>query len=393
MQNKQSKQKGYFIFLICYIAYTSIYVARLNLSVATPSLTSYGITSERIGILNGVFFCIYALGRLISGKISDRTAPYKMISLGLLFTGISNILFGFLPPFAALVFLWSVNAVSQSMLWSSVLLAISSAYGNEKAKKLSPYTVTSVAFGNIVGILLNTFIINKFGTAFAFIIPGGITLILATVCFIFLKKIPFEEQNNAQTHTSFSSLLRLSSVRNASLYAFAHGIMKDNVTAWMTVFLADVYGLDLSGISYFVLFIPIVGFVGRMLYPLVFKLCKNSEHSVSLIGFAVCILSSVPLAIGNIGAPASVVCLSLVYASVSLINTTLLSVFPLNYASMGCTASVSGLEDFCTYLGAGLGSLVFGFMISNLGYGSMFICWASVSLLSFIPVILLLKKK
>lgn len=286
MDNKGKTGTG--IFLICYIAYTSIYIARLNLSMATPQMIEKNIISaSQIGLLNGVFFVVYAIGRLISGEIGDRLSPAVMISVGLATCGISNVLFGFFPPFAALIIFWAMNAFSQSVLWSSVLCSLVGAYGSEKARKMTPYMVTSVAFGNVAGILLNTGLINSFGAAFAFVVPGGITIIMSVIGFAVLRNIPAPQPETNENHLSLIKLLKESTVRNSFFAALAQGVIKDNITAWMTVYFADTFGINLSRISGFVLFIPIVGLIGRLAYPVIYNACSENEHKVSLIGFLI----------------------------------------------------------------------------------------------------------
>ena len=76
------------------------------------------------------------------------------------------------------------------------------------------------------------------------------------------------------------------------------------------------------------------------------------------------------------------IALSCIYASVSLINTSFLSVFPVSFAKNGNVASVSGIMDFSTYLGAGIGSLSYGFLIEHFGFSSMFVSWVFISVIS-----------
>jgi len=124
------KNKGMIIFIICYLAYTSIYIARLNLSMASPGLIDAGmLDSAQIGMMGSVFSVIYAFGRLLNGGLSDTTPPWRMISTGLLVAGVSNVAMGFFPPFMGMLILWSCNAFAQSMLWSSVLCVVTAVYG------------------------------------------------------------------------------------------------------------------------------------------------------------------------------------------------------------------------------------------------------------------------
>ena len=392
MYNKGKTGAG--IFLVCYIAYTSIYIARLNLSMATPQMLEKNtISASQIGLLNRVFFVVYAIGRLISGEIGDRLSPAVMISAGLAACGISNVLFGFFPPFAALIIFWAMNAFSQSMLWSSVLCSLVGAYGSEKARKMTPYMVTSVAFGNVAGILLNTGLINSFGTAFAFVVPGVITIIMSVIGFAVLRNISTPQPETNENHLSLIKLLKEGTVRNSFFAALAQGVIKDNITAWMTVYFADTFGINLSKISGFVLFIPIVGLIGRLAYPIIYNVCNENEHKVSLLGFLISIFACAVLLIQKSSPVISIIALSLIYTAVSLINTSLLSVFPMGFVKTGNVASVSGLMDFATYFGAGISSVIFGYALAGLGYGFMFAFWAVISAFALIPITILIKTK
>ena len=81
MQNQKHLVKGTgFIFIITYLAYTSIYIARLNLSIATPELTAGGIMNEaQIGLLGSIFSVVFAIGRLLNGVLNDKLTPWIML--------------------------------------------------------------------------------------------------------------------------------------------------------------------------------------------------------------------------------------------------------------------------------------------------------------------------
>lgn len=90
----------YQCFFVCYLAYLFIYVARLNPSMATPGLKDLrSCPWSRSDFWAMYFPVIYACGRLLSGMLSDRIAPWKMISAGLLLCGISNLSVRLFPPF------------------------------------------------------------------------------------------------------------------------------------------------------------------------------------------------------------------------------------------------------------------------------------------------------
>lgn len=375
-----NKKRTLAIFLICYFAYTAIYIARVNLSMAAPELRELKILTEtQYGILGSLFSIIYATGRLLMGSLSDKKPPVLLICVGLLLCSICNILIGFVSPFIGILILWCVNALAQSMLWSSVLCVISSIYEETVAKKRTTIMVTAVATGNILGILLPVYLIETFGIHMAFIAPGILTLIAAICVFFAIRKIPSPSETVKQPQKNLFQLLSNPSLRIALIPTFFHGVIKDNVTFWMTVFFIDRYNVNLSQSAYSVLLIPIVGLIGRLLYPITYQLCKNREHKVSRIAFIGCLLSALLLCTNFIPLIVAMICLSLVYTAVSMANTSFLSIYPMSFAKSGNVASVSGIMDFCTYLGAGVASVIYGVVIENWGYLPMFLSWTVLS--------------
>lgn len=363
------------IFTVCYLAYLFIYVARLNLSMAAPGLKNLQILSvEQIGLLGSAFSVIYACGRLFSGILSDRVAPWKMISAGLLLCGISNLCFGLFPPFGALLLLWGVNALAQSMLWGSILRILSAIYPENVAKKRASYMATTVASGNLVGILLNSALINRFGLSWAFLIPGGITLSLSLLVVCNTRRILPQVQKVRQQ--KFAGLLKKPALRRMLLPALIHGVLKDNISLWMTVYVMDCFGINLEQSSYYILLIPILGFLARLLAPELYRLAGERERVMLAWGFAACISGALLLVWYASSAWLAIVYLSLVYMAVSAMNACFLSFFPLRFAREGTVASVSGIMDFATYLGTGISSVVFGVMIEGYGYSAMFVTWA-----------------
>ena len=379
------------IFWIIYLAYASIYIARVNLSIAGPEMISADVLNTvQLGFLGSAFSTIYSAGRLVNGGISDKKAPGSMLTTGLAGAGISNILGGLFPPFYGIFVLWAANAYAQSMLWSSVLCVVSDVYDENAAKKKVPLMVTSVATGNILSIIINTALITKLGVRFAFVVPGLITLILGGFTYFATRKISVKEVQEKK-HISMWGLLKEKQISLMCVPALFHGVMKENISLWMAVYVVDKYMVDLTTSSYYILLIPVIGFIGRFAYPAIYSLCREKENSVSQIGFVICIAASGLLLANGIGMATAVICLSLIYAAVSMINTSLLSMFPLKYQNTGNVASVSGIMDFATYLGGGVASFIYGVVIKYFGYAPMFVSWVIISAASILVIVYLNK--
>ena len=383
------RRKGFDVFLVCFISYSAIYVARMNLSVASPALIEKGVLDAvQIGVLGSAFSLCYSCGRLLNGTLTDRLAPILFIFTGLLLTGVANLGTGFLPAYPLFLLFWCLNALAQSMLWSAMLCTVSAASDAGVGDRRAALLVASVSVGNIASILLNTRLIRAFGVRAAFFVPGVLVLVLCLVSAWVLRRTPaaLHAPSASRAHTlGLSGLLRSEpQLLRMLLPAVSHGVIKENIVLWMLVFFTDRFAIDLGSSAYFALLIPAVGLAGRLCYPAFYRLCGRNEHLVSLCAFGLCAVVSALLGLAPTTPFLAALGLSLLYASTSVINTSVLSIFPLRFADSGAVASVSGLMDFISYLGTAIGSAVYGLLIAGHRYTPMFLSWTFLSLLSLL---------
>lgn len=381
------EKRSTLVFVACYLSYCAIYIARLNLSMATPILSAAETYSmAEIGWLGGVFSCVYAVGRLLSGIIGDRVKPWLIMSLGLLIAGVSNLLFGMFPPAWAGLLLWSSNALAQSMLWGAILRLISAIYPQEIAGERASQMATAVTIGNILSVICNSFFINRLGVAFAFVIPGGTTLLCGLFVLMAAKDVECSCAEQTQI-LPIRNLFKKKELRSAFLPAFLHGIIKDNISIWMTAFFVMQFGIDLEKTTYFVLFIPVAGFIGRICYPMLYRIFWQEEHRVSYVAMIFCIVVLAILLIAPRSPAIAMLCLGLAYAGASIVNTSMLSIMPLRYAKENLITSTSGLLDFATYLGASMGSFAYGYVIDIWGYKPMLYSWLIAAALASVILV------
>lgn len=374
-------------FAICFIAYTCIYFARFNLSIASPTLIDEGVfDAGQIGLLGSIFSVVFATGRLFNGSLSDRVLPWIMICTGLIAVGCSNLLCGMFPAFIGMAALWGINAWAQSMLWSSELCVVCSIYDEKMVKKRTAQLVTSTAVGNLVAILFNTWLVSSYGTRYAFIVPGAINVLMAPVVWYSIHQVRLPRMQK-ETHMPLLPLIGHKDVRSMLAPALFHGVMKDNISLWMAVYFVSSFGIDLKQSAWFMLLIPSIGLVGRLMYPSAMRMCRDRENIVSVGGFIICAFATLVLAFDVRSPLVAALCLSITYAAISLINTSSVSIYPMRFAQSGNVAAVSGIMDFATYLGAGIGSAVYGYTIQWFGYGAMFGSWVVLSLLSMLVLL------
>ena len=75
------KASGRLLFLIAYFAYASIYIARLNLTVASPVMQSEKLmNAAQIGTMGGIFFLFYSAGQPLDRKSTRLNSSHEFVS-------------------------------------------------------------------------------------------------------------------------------------------------------------------------------------------------------------------------------------------------------------------------------------------------------------------------
>ncbi len=70
------------------------------------------LSRSDIGLLATLFYITYGVSKFVSGIVSDRSNARYFMGIGLIATGIINILFGFSTSLWAFAVLWVLNAFS-----------------------------------------------------------------------------------------------------------------------------------------------------------------------------------------------------------------------------------------------------------------------------------------
>lgn len=383
------------IFWILYLSYTATYILRLNLSCSSTVLEQIGkLSTTQLAFLGGVFSAAYAIGKLLNGGLGDRLKPWIMVSTGLFLAGISNIGMAFLPPMWAMALCWGLNAFGQSMLWGAILRMVSALFDKETAQKRAPVMGTSIALGNVLGILIASKLVTSVGIHGVFWVPGVMAAILAIAVALTARKTITQESKGT---FPLKQLLRRD-VLAVILPAVIHGAIKDNVSLFMVDYFSKQFQLDTTQNPLYILFIPLSGFLGRTAYPLLYKLMGSNEHKVSILGFLLCAACALPLGLNPRSATFATVCLCGIYAFMSIVNTSFLTIYPLRFSKEGNVSSICSIMDFITYLGHAASTAIYGTVIVKLGYGFMYRTWSMLSVVAMVlmalcPYILKKQKK
>lgn len=377
------RRKIWLMYLLGYIIYCTVYLCRFNLNIAGTMLQQSGaLTAAQYGLMGSAFSATYAVGRIVNGYIGDKMDRRIMIGGGIAVAGLSNLLVGFFPPFTAILIFWAVNGYAQSMIWGPLLYAVTREIPDSRRSVASAIFPSSVATGSVLGILVATFAIERMGMAWAFFLPAIVGMTLGVLAFVFFR----DDEKPAPVKVASEKGSKIDrGILPVALAAFLHGWIKDSVGYWAALIFLKKYAINIDSIAGFVLLVPALGLIGRFAYPVVFKKCGECEHRTSMVGFVGCILAAMALCL-PLPATLTALCLCFTSATISMINTSMISIFPMRFAESGNVSSVSGIMDFATYLGSSLSAALFGWLFASHdgSFTAMYLIWIAASGLSIL---------
>ena len=117
----ESKKLSIILFLFIFLLYAVVYMTKNVFSSAMASIVEEGfMTKSQTGLINAVFWLVYAPFQILGGFAADKYSPYELILIGLIGGLISNIIIYFNQSYPVIMVAWSFNAVAQFGLWPGV---------------------------------------------------------------------------------------------------------------------------------------------------------------------------------------------------------------------------------------------------------------------------------
>ncbi len=82
-------------FYAMYIGYALFYFTRKSFTFVMPALQStLGMTKTELGLIASILSLSYGISKFLSGILGDKSNPRYLMAIGLILTGVFNILFG-----------------------------------------------------------------------------------------------------------------------------------------------------------------------------------------------------------------------------------------------------------------------------------------------------------
>lgn len=383
------------LFFLCWIAYFSTYICRLNYSAVMPELSSGGIfTESQIAAVSSAFFICYGLGQLVSGGLGDRFSPRSMIFWGVATSAASNLLiFFFHTSYPALLTLWGINGAVQSMVWSPVLRVAGEYFNDGEKEKFGIDISTTVPLGTLAsyGVSLLTLMVLPwhyvFLTCGLLVLIAGVYWLLGTRSVLpHLKKIEYPSQKDggqpaALPFKKLAGMMASSGILVLLISIAIQGTLKDSVTQWIPTFFDSQFHTGTSISLILTMVLPIINVTGAYFARIVNRKLRN-ELTTSVLFFGIAAAFLVVLMLfGGKNVVLALICMAGVTNCMFAINVMLITMVPLRFSKFGRVSTVAGFLNAMAYIGCGVLNLAAGALLEQTGtqWNVLFILWLGLA--------------
>ncbi len=348
--------------------YALYYLGRVNFSVAVPSLgDEAGLEPTQIGTLAAGFFWVYSLSAVPVGRLADRYGARWLVGLGLVGSGIMNLLFILLSGhFAAALIVWSANGVFQAMGWTPLAGGLGRWVSRRKAGRVLASFGSCFVAGTAFTFALGGLIVERGGVAPVFIAPAAVLVPIGLLWWMVVRD-PVGAGEAAEP--SRGSLVRIIWLLPP---AAAIGSAYVALIVWTPSFFVEVHGLSVGRSGLLSATLPALSILATIGLGRWFRSSGSVEAAlkggIALTATAVMLVgvSRAPNLMSGFATIAGAT--ALVGASSSLI----LGLFP-RMVAPGQVALASGIFAMAFNLGGGAGAPVVGRLIGRGSWDLVFL--------------------
>ena len=376
LKNKESK-----IIFICWLAYAAAYTGRLNFSASIVAvIDALGADKAQAGLVSSFFFFAYGAGQLANGILSKKYNAKVMIFFSLIASSVLNVIMPLCPDMATMKYIWLLNGIVQSILWSTLIKTLSNHVSDERLPKAIFAMSTTVPVGTFVAYGLSALFV-KLGMWQGVFFSGAVIMSISAFAWLLLygKKQdakPIIPENKEKNKTSKVIIIPLIL---AALAGIANGFIKDGINSWVPSGLYESFGVSQSFSILLTLLLPLVSTLGAAAAKKTHD--KIKSHSVMNTLF----FTAASLAFGAIllsfrirSLPAIMICFVAVACLMAMSNNVITSMFALdNRAVLNAGFAAGLLNTFC-YVGSTVTTYSLGAVSQARGWNSVFVIMLAV---------------
>jgi MFS family permease len=358
-----------------------------------PSIrTEFGLNDTQLALISSVFFWVYAVAALFSGRMGDSVRRTRVVIYGLGFWSVATGIVPLSTGFAMLLGLRAVVAAGESTYYPTATALIGDWHGPETRSRALSAHQTAVFAGSGLGALAAGAIADHFGWRAPFLVFAAAGIVWMIVLWQALRDAPIVHTHAEKKagEEPFGVVFRIKpAIMLFAVFFLANGVA-NGVTVWAPTYVHDKLGGSLAGSAFYgSASINIAGFIavplGGLLADALAKRTAIGRYYTLMIGLTLAALLLAPMAWANSGAMVGLVLLGTTLGKGlfdGCIYAAMQDVIPPH-----ARATAVGLMTTFGFIGAGLAPL---FIAQASGLFGMGAALGSLAALYVLAVLILL---
>ncbi|MDP9413881.1 MAG: MFS transporter [Pseudomonadota bacterium] len=283
------------------------YADRSILVAVMPQLREeFGLTPTQLALINSVFFWVYAVAVLFSGRLGDATRRTRVIIYGLGFWSVATGMVSLSVGFGMLLAFRSLVALGESTYYPTATALIGDWHRPATRSRALSLHQTGVFAGGGLGALAAGLLADRLGWQAPFLLFGAVGVV---VCFILARTLKDGPSRPSGTQAGpreepFAIVLRIKpALMLCGVFFLATGAAQ-GITIWAPTFVHDELGLDLASSAFYgAATISIAGFIsvplGGLIADALAKRTPLGRFYTLAIGLALAAVFLLPLLAAN----------------------------------------------------------------------------------------------
>jgi integral membrane protein len=218
-----------YALLVYSIVFFSFFDLFSQLPVMSTFATSVGASSFIVGFVIGLYSLSNTLGNILSGIMTDKVGPFKILMVGLLLSSSALLLYHFVEQPLFLIIVRIIHGFVAGLIVPAAFTFSANTTINDQQGKKVAFTGTFVGLAAIIGPAFSGIMASKTSVPFVFTCVAIMGFLLAILSAIFLSKYKIsQKEKNAAVVQSSSSIFNagvLKAYGGAFFLMFSQGVI------------------------------------------------------------------------------------------------------------------------------------------------------------------------
>lgn len=392
------------VFSLTWISYAALYLTRKNFSVVKSALHSSGVSVSALGLIDTCYLSFYALGQFLSGFLTDRVGPRRVIAVGLVGSALASFAFGYSHSIVLFAMLFGINGLFQSTGWSSNIKALEPWFAAEHRGKILGLWGTNQQVGGLLATVLAAFLLSQFGWQSAFLVPAVAVFLAGVVVYFYLIDATSPDESTSYKSKPGTSIHRYKEIMfNRHLWClsmsyFGLKLIRYSLLFWLPFYLHNTLNINQSSAGYLSVLFEIGGVIGSIITGIIADKYFESAR-VKLTFPLIVLLAAVLFAYkeyAHHGILINCILMVLVGFLVAGPDSLMSGACAQDFGGKELTGSVAGFINGIGSMGAILQGVVTAYVSKTFGWSAVFYLFfiiATISATLLVPFIVMRKPR